>query len=164
MDNIQFSPHFSLNELLASNTATTKGFTEQWTPNEDVVNSLKVLAIKVLEPIRELINAPINISSGYRCKALNKAVGGEPTSQHVLGEAADITTPNLTVANLYQTIKTSKIEFDELIIETDEKGAWWVHVSYNSKGNQRGLCLKGVLQPNGGTLCVSDGYGSFRNN
>lgn len=155
------SEHFTLDELLASPTATARGFSEQFIPSEVIVGNLQALDTEVLEPIRVLVDFPINVSSGYRCLRLNQAVGGEPTSQHLFGQAADITSPNLTVDELYQKIKAGA-KFDELIIEHDHSGHYWVHVSWNPTKPPRGICYKGVLQPTGGTICSPDGYGAFK--
>ena len=110
---------------------------------------------------------PLIVSSGYRCHRLNTHVGGEWNSQHLCeggAAAADIESPGLTVEELYDKIKASSIPCDEVIIETNNKGAWWVHVSYDSnKGTQRGVCMKGVLQQSGGTICQADGYQAWVN-
>lgn len=163
IQNIQFSKHFDLYQLIASNTATRENIEEQFNPPTYVVNNLRMLVLNVLEPIRDLINAPVIDSSGYRCRNLNTKVGGEWNSQHLSGEAADITAEGYTVEKLYETIKASKINFDELIIENNGKGVFWVHVSYDpNKIEQRGICMKGVLQEGGGTICVADGFGNFK--
>jgi hypothetical protein len=159
---MNLTEHFTLDSLLRSETATEKGYTEQFTPPVSVLNNLTALAKNVLEPLRLKANVPVSISSGYRCPRLNAAVGGEPASQHITGEAADTNAENFTTEQWYQFIKSAGIPFDELIIETNSRGAWWVHVSFDpSKPLQRGICLKGVLQPGGGTVCLADGYGSF---
>jgi len=160
----QISRHFTLEELLASPTATAKGIDEQFTPSAQVVENLTVLAQKVLDPVRDLIDAPLVSSSGYRCERLNSAIGGERTSQHLTGCADDITSPAVPVDDLYQKIKESNIAFDQLIIEHDGAGHRWVHISYNNEPGavQRGECMKGSLRPGGGTDCVPDGHGAFK--
>ena len=82
------SKHFTLDELTKSATATRKGIDN--TPNEQALKNLQDLVVNVLEPLRVHYGRPIIITSGFRCEKLNKAVGGSPTSQHVLGQAADI--------------------------------------------------------------------------
>ena len=168
MTDQRLSPHFSLSELLVSETATEKGISEQFNPSPDIIANLIELCTNVMEPIRELIGQPINVSSGYRSPRLNSAVGGEPNSQHLCNggcAAADIYCPSLDVTQLYERIKNSDIRIDELIIETNNHGAWWVHCSYDkSKAIQLGLCLKGVLQPQGGTVCQLDGHMAWVNN
>lgn len=157
------SDHFSLEELLHSDEAVAHGIGEQFNPAPAVVNNLQALANKALEPVRELLDAPVIISSGYRCERLNAAVGGEPDSRHLFGDAADITTPAMSVDELYKKIMESNIAFDKLIIEHNKAGVKWVHIQWNPAGEQRGECFTGELQPEGGTKTVFQGYGAFKN-
>ena len=77
---------------------------------------------------------PITVNSGYRCDKLNAAVGGVPTSQHRLGEAADITAgSSLKNKELFEKVRYSNIQFDQLI---DECGYAWIHVSYREGRNR----------------------------
>lgn len=159
----QISKYFTLEELVASNEATKHGITANFNPSPSVVANLTALAVNVLDAVRELIGMPLSDSSGYRCPELNTMEGGMPNSQHLFGEAADIYCA-LTPDELYAKIKASNIIFDELIIEHDSHGNRWVHISFDpNKVVQRGLCMKGELQPGGGTICVSDGFGAFKN-
>lgn len=121
--------YFTLKELLASDTAKAKGIDN--TPTWGIVQNLNGLAVNLLDPIRELYGKPIYINSGYRCPALNKAVGGVPTSEHMKGMAADIDTRKGVAENLrlFELIKNSGLKFTQLI---DEKHGQWVHVSYNA--------------------------------
>jgi hypothetical protein len=161
---MNLTEHFTLDALLRSDTAEYWEFHEQYSPPAAVIDNLKILCVKVLEPLRVKAGAAVFISSGYRCQRLNTAVGGEPSSQHLSGEAADTNAEGFSTDQWYGFIKTAGIPFDELIIETDGHGDWWVHVSYDpSKKVQGGICMKGVLQPGGGTLCEQDGFGSFKN-
>jgi uncharacterized protein YcbK (DUF882 family) len=83
---------------------------------------------------------PLHVNSGYRCPALNKAVGGVKTSQHVKGQASDIYAPGMDARDLFNKIRAMKIEFDQLILYPT-----FVHVSYNSEGNRNQvLYAKGV--------------------
>ena len=81
--------YFTIKELCKSSTAIEKGI--DITPNSEIVNNLKRLVEYILDPLRERYGKPIIVNSGYRCPALNKAVNGSKTSQHVKGLAADIT-------------------------------------------------------------------------
>lgn len=85
------SRHFTLKELLRSTTAERDDALkrEQENPPVEVVTSLQYLVETALEPIRTGIQAPLHITSGYRCPLVNKLVGGSATSQHCRGEAAD---------------------------------------------------------------------------
>lgn len=123
--------YFSINELCNSNVAKAKKINN--TPNEQEINALTVLVDNLLDPLREKFNRPIIINSGFRCKALNDAVKGKQTSQHLKGEAADITSGTREGnKELFRIIKDN-FEFDQLI---DEKDFSWVHVSLKDKYNR----------------------------
>lgn len=117
---VQLSPHFSLAELTASGKADQLGIDN--TPSPQIVENMHRLAT-LLEEVRDLVGAPVHVSSGYRCVLLNKAVGGETASAHLLGLAADIYVEGVPHKLLAQRIRDSGIEFDQLIYEID-----WVHV------------------------------------
>jgi len=89
----QLSPHFYLEELTASSKA--KALKIDNTPSPEILENLKALAL-ALEMIRSVCGEPLKISSGYRCPALNKAVGGAVSSQHVKGYAADFSADGRT--------------------------------------------------------------------
>ena len=89
--------YFTIKELTRSTTAQLRGIDN--TPSQQVINNLTALVENVLDPLREAWGAPIHVNSGYRCPALNKAVSGVPASQHMLGEAADITAGSKTKTN-----------------------------------------------------------------
>ena len=76
----QLTEHFSLDELIRSTTATTRGICNM--PYQAAIDNLQNLCQRVLEPLRQWAGVPVKISSGYRCRELNKAVGGVRTSQH----------------------------------------------------------------------------------
>lgn len=117
--------YFSIKEMTKSNTATAKGIDN--TPDQTITDNLTKLIEAVLDPLREWYGKPIIVNSGYRCEALNKAIGGAKSSQHMLGEAADITAGSKEEnEELFNYIKDN-LEFDQLINESDFS---WVHVSY----------------------------------
>ena len=119
--------YFTIKELCKSSTATQKKIDNS--PNSTVVNNLEQLVDNVLDPLRVRYGKPIHINSGYRCEALNKAIGGSKTSQHCLGLAADITGGNKSEnEKLFNLIQELKLPFDQLIDESNFK---WVHVSYS---------------------------------
>lgn len=102
--------------------------------------NITALVDNVLDPLREAWGKPLTVTSGYRCPALNKAVGGSRTSQHITGQAADISTGNIVDnARLFHLIIDSKLPFDQLIFEKGDinVGPAWVHVSYRSDGKNR---------------------------
>lgn len=81
--------HFIFSEFIQSDTAHRLGIDNKISDARHVSN-IYTLVDNVLDPLREIIDIPIYINSGYRCKALNKAVGGSNNSQHMKGLAADI--------------------------------------------------------------------------
>lgn len=128
--------YFSIKEMTKSNIATAKGIDN--TPDQTITDNLTKLIEAVLDPLREWYGKPIIVNSGYRCEALNKAIGGAKSSQHMLGEAADITVGSKEEnEKLFDYIKDN-LEFDQLINESDFS---WVHVSY-----REGRLRKQVLE------------------
>lgn len=118
--------YFTIEEMIKSSTATAKRIDN--TPNQTVIDSLTKLIEAVLDPLREWYGKPIRVNSGYRCEALNKVVGSKAkNSQHLYGEAADITVDSKTEnEKLFNYIKDN-LPFDQLINESNFS---WVHVSY----------------------------------
>lgn len=118
--------YFTIEEMIKSSTATAKRIDN--TPNQTVIDSLTKLIEAVLDPLREWYGKPIRVNSGYRCEALNKAVGSKAkNSQHLYGEAADITAGSKAEnEKLFNYIKDN-LPFDQLINESNFS---WVHVSY----------------------------------
>ena len=94
---VQLTPHFSLEELTTTKTGLSN------VPDVEQTNQLRILCRDILEPIREKIGYPLIVDSGFRSSAVNKSVGGVPTSQHLLGQAADIHC-SLDTKDLYLTI------------------------------------------------------------
>jgi hypothetical protein len=143
---MKLSENLSLSEVIRSESAKRKGVSNM--PNEEHIANLKVLAEKVFQPIRENFRVPILISSGYRSKELNAAIGGSLTSQHCSGEAIDIdmdgTPHGVTNADVFNFIK-DKLDFCQLIWEFGTAtNPDWVHVSYKVKGGNRKQVLKAV--------------------
>lgn len=128
----KLSKNFSLEELIASNTAKIKKIDN--TPSEQIKKNLERLAKEVLQPIRDKYGYPITVTSGYRCTKLNAAVGGVKNSQHLTGEAADIKCTATSKATLFKIIKTmiekKEIKVGQLIWEYGtKKEPNWIHVS-----------------------------------
>ena len=134
------SPNFAFEELYKSDTAKALGINN--TPNATVAKRLEDLVVNVLQPLRDLWGAPIIISSGYRCNALNAAVGGSPSSQHMLGEAVDIRTKSDSRDDNMALLKCflrSGIPYDQTIAENvDSKGRPdWIHISFTTRRANR---------------------------
>jgi zinc D-Ala-D-Ala carboxypeptidase len=143
---MKLSEHLDLSEVTRSESAKRKGISNM--PTEAHIANFKLLAEKIFEPIRNHFRCPIIISSGYRSKELNAAIGGSLTSQHCQGEAIDIDmdgTPNgVTNRMVFDYIKDN-LDFDQLIYEFgDANNPDWVHVSYESTGKQRKQILKAI--------------------
>lgn len=129
--------YFSVNELTNSSVANQKKIDN--TPPPQIKVKITSLINNLLDPIREQWAHPITVNSGFRCPVLNKAVGGAATSQHMKGEAADITagSPQKN-KQLFELIVASGLPFDQLI---DEKGYSWLHVSYSASNRNQILHL-----------------------
>ena len=129
--------YFTISELIYSRDYW-KRIWNKTTP--EVEQNLMALVEKVLDPLRLFYGKPISINSGYRCPELNKKVGGVWNSQHLTGEAADITTGSVAEnRRLAKMIVELKIPFDQLI---DEANYAWVHVSHKKNGGNRGQILR----------------------
>ena len=122
---MNLSPHFTLGEMTVSQTAARRGIAND--PPAGAISNLRTLCAEVLEPVRAHFARPVIVSSGYRSPALNRAIGGSPSSQHCLGEAADITVPGVGVLDLAQWLHRN-LDYDQLIYEYGR----WVHVSYRA--------------------------------
>lgn len=129
--------HFTIDELCRSDTARSRGIDN--TPTEEVRKNLTELVGNVLDPLREWYGKPIYINSGYRCPALNKAVGGVASSQHLTGQAADIDVNDRAENRRLMKHIEDNLDFDQLIWEN---GGAWVHVSYRPDGRNRRQVLR----------------------
>ena len=126
----QLSEHFKLSEFTQSGTARRHKVKNVPGPRE--VERLRFLCVKSLEPMRRRFGA-IRITSGFRCKKLNALVGGSPTSQHVLGEAADIHTGGRELSEKMFGFAKQNMPFDQLILEHNPAhGIYWLHISLRS--------------------------------
>lgn len=126
---MQLSEHFSLEELVASETAARNEIDN--TPSPEVVAHLKIVAAG-LEKVRLVLAArPIHVNSGYRCPRLNTLIGGAPTSLHVQGLAADIVCPQFgTPLQVCKAIAMAGIQVDQVIHEF----GYWCHVAFPAPG------------------------------
>ena len=135
--------YFTIEELTYSQTAVKKGIRNETTP--EVEQNLIALVGVVLDPAREKWGKPIHVSSGSRCPELNKAVGGVPTSQHLKGEAADITAGSRKEnAELGRLIVKGGC-FDQVIFEQSNRECTecdWIHVSWKRVGTNRRNVLR----------------------
>lgn len=152
----KLSKNLSIREFQKSRTALRRNIDNDMP--DSVIKNAKNLAENIFQPLREEFACPIYVSSGYRSKQLNEAIGGSEYSQHCLGEAMDIdmdskniysshitnnpdTTHLLKNKHIFHYIK-DHLDFDQLIWEFggDEDPAW-VHVSYRSGNRNRNKIL-----------------------
>ena len=139
--------HFTIEELYASATAKAKGINNK--PNVQQTINLVYLAAYVLEPLRTAMKEPIKIGSGFRCEALNKAVGGVYNSQHMKGQAADLCIDgDIKKGRKWFEYIRQHLTFDQLIWEHDRSGTYWIHVSYVSPayGRNRKQVIDNLLK------------------
>lgn len=130
----RLSPHFTLEEMVFSQTATRLNVDNR--PTRAHIHNLRHLCEKVLEPVRVVLNAPIFVSSGFRSPALNRLVHGVSGSQHLQGEAADCHCSAITTRQLLRAFLNADVPFDQLILEQGRQSSW-VHVSC-SRQQRRG--------------------------
>ena len=146
--NTPVTMHFTIEEMYASATAKAKGIDNK--PNVQQMINLVYLCAYVLEPLRVAMNEPIKIGSGFRCRALNKAVGGVYNSQHLKGHAADLCIDgDINKGRKWFEYIKNHLPFDQLIWEKNPKtGNYWVHVSFvfPDFGKNRKQVIDGLLK------------------
>lgn len=139
--NEQVTQNFKLSELLYSGTAVRLGLKN--IPNDEQLNHLRAAATGLFQKVRDVLNEPIQINSGFRSFEVNKAVGGSQTSAHCNGYAIDFVcpkfgTPRTIAEHLASELPKLGIQFDQIILEFDS----WVHIGFkNQSGQQRGQVL-----------------------
>jgi hypothetical protein len=128
---MNLTKNFTLSELTKSETALRRGLNNE--PTQEVISALQLLAVNVLQPVRDHYTKGVKVNSGYRSPEVNATVGGSRTSDHCKGQAADIEIPGVANAELAEYIK-DKLQFTQLILEFYTQGvpdSGWVHVSYD---------------------------------
>jgi zinc D-Ala-D-Ala carboxypeptidase len=146
---MKLSEKFSLADVTRSDTATRRGFDEQFKPEQRVIDNAKEVCVNILDKIPQAFF----ISSFYRCKRLNRAIGGSATSDHMEGCAVDIDSQNNINNRIIFDFIRMNCKFDQLIYEFgNEFNPDWVHVSYRKTGN-RNQILKAIKQ-NGNTKYI----------
>jgi uncharacterized protein YcbK (DUF882 family) len=129
---MNLSPHFTLDELTHTDHREIDN-----SPTQDEINNLQQLA-NFLEEVKTVLGGkPIMISSGFRCKALNDAVGSKDTSQHRTGFAADFRVPGMTPDEVVRAVIASGIGYDQIIREFDR----WTHISVSDKPRKQALII-----------------------
>ena len=135
---MKLSEHFTLSEMCFSRTAAQHKPPVPNIPLKCHITAMQNLAVRALEPIRQHLGLAIQVNSGYRCQLVNAMVGGAKTSQHMRGEAADITivrsarpfahATDEQAARLLFLYARQYADFDQLILE-HSGSSWWVHIS-----------------------------------
>ena len=129
---MNLSLHFTLDELTHTDHREIDN-----SPTQDEINNLQQLATFLEEVKTVLGGKPIMISSGFRCKALNDAVGSKDTSQHRTGFAADFRVPGMTPDEVVRAVIASGIGYDQIIREFDR----WTHISVSDKPRKQALII-----------------------
>lgn len=139
--------HFTLSEFIKSDTAIAKKI---WNgANREQEDNIIALVAAVLDPLRKRYGYPIQVTSGFRCAAVNKNIGGATTSQHMIGEAADIIGIG---GRKRENFKLGKMiveadNFDQVIFENvgeNDLLPEWIHVSWKRTGDNRHKILRKV--------------------
>ena len=121
------SKNFTLEEFIRSSTAERMGI-DNVPKDEEVIKNLRNLCFEILQPLRDYVGAPVHINSGYRCKALNEAVGGGKNSQHCRGEACDIRIASPKQGREWAAWIEENCRFDQMLLERNKNAAVWLHV------------------------------------
>ena len=141
----KLSSHFTLDEMLVSQTAARLGIDN--TPSEHHIKNLTRLA-RVLEDVRMIYGKPLIVSSGYRCPELNKVIGGSPTSAHQDGRAVDFTIPGIAPLEVCIAIVGAGIEVDQCIHEFGK----WIHLGIATEDQPSRRQLLTATRQNGRTV------------
>ena len=131
---MRFSKNFSLAEIEHSNTAKRLGISNEM--SEEHIENMQRLITDLIQPMRDALG-PIRVTSGYRSKALNSAIGGSNRSQHSKGQALDLqfwSEGKMNNKVIYDWILNSGLDFDQIINEFDFA---WIHISLKDKDNRK---------------------------
>ena len=129
---MNLTKNITLEELTASDDAVKHGIVN--VPDEAQLQNLTMLAVNILQPIRDHFDKPVIVGphhSGFRCDKLNEIVGGEPKSQHRKGQAADFHVEDIPLKEVFLFI-IRDLRFDQVIFEFGR----WIHCSYNPLNNR----------------------------
>lgn len=135
--------NFKMSELMHSDIAKMYGI-KNTTSDPQYLDNMLNLIFYVLQPLRDIVGCPVKVTGGFRSHALwqkLKDLGYNPstTSQHLIGQAADIDVPQKYLWEVFAIIR-DRLPYDQLLYEHNTKGAKWIHVSYNH-GKNRKQCI-----------------------
>ncbi len=140
----RISKNFNMSELVVTNKPLPNS------PDKKAMKNLERVVTKFLQPLRDYLGEPIIVTSGYRSSLVNAAVGGDPNSQHLKGEAVDFVVENVSNADIIRIAKSLGLPFDQLIDElkykSDGSFSRWIHVSLKNSNN-RGEILRARNSP-----------------
>lgn len=150
---VLLAPNFTLGEFVRSAKAQQLGIDN--TPPPEVVLELQATA-QVLQRVRDFLGHAVNITSGYRCGALNSAVGSR-AKDHTTGHAADIVCPGYGTP--YQVCKAlaprlAALGIGQLIYEVDDRGRRWVHISTKTPAKPANRVI--TISPHGPELGIQE--------
>ena len=131
------SKNFTLQEFTKSVSAIRNDIDNS--PNAEHIRNIQLLVKYVLQPLREGLNKPIRITSGYRSESLNKLIKGSKKSQHCKGQAADLQFKVDGVMDnkaIWDKVIELGLPFDQMINEFNYS---WIHISYNHEYNRKSL-------------------------
>jgi hypothetical protein len=142
---MNLTENFTLSEMTKSETALRHDMDNS--PDQTAISNLQVLAVHVLQPVRDHYGKGVKVNSGFRHPEVNAKVGGSKTSDHCKGMAADIEIPGVPNAELAEWIRAN-LPFTQVILEFYTQGvpdSGWVHVSYDP-ANLKKQALTAVKQ------------------
>lgn len=128
---MKISKNFTFEEFTASDTAKAEGIINQVT-DFDTRDNIISLVKEVLQPLRDKLQKPISISSGYRCPKLNELVGGAKNSYHKNGSAADIIVWGMVPYEVARVVLDMGLEFEEMGLANN-----YLHIAYNRDENNK---------------------------
>ena len=136
---MNLSEHFTLSEMTRTSSGLYNG------PTIDQIRALTVLCTTLLEPVRNRFG-PVSIHSGYRGPAVNAAIGGSKSSQHMKGEAADFHCPGATLETVMRWIVVeSGLSYGQVILEGHTKGEpTWIHLSLGAPYRLGSSCMQAL--------------------
>lgn len=132
---MNITEHFTWEELVFSHTANMHNIRN--TPGREERQALEELVKRLLQPLRMAFGGPVRITSGYRCAALNKRVGGVPSSLHVKGQAADCVVRG-NASRLLGALLLHELPFDQAILYRKQN---YLHLSLRPERNRYRIIL-----------------------
>jgi zinc D-Ala-D-Ala carboxypeptidase len=129
---MRVTKNFTLGELVHTDTGLEN------VPNHAQTQNLIYLTERFLQPLRNLLGKPIIIHSGFRSRAVNNAVGGSATSDHLKGSAADFTVIGMSPGEVIRKAQDAGLPYDQLIEYNpeDNVGSPRVHVGLRQSTNR----------------------------